>query len=149
MDEALTSLLSLWGKIKALWELPFSLSGPWGARRAPVLLDSQVQVQAVSSVPLPADAARPLLLLGQVSESHGSRSSVIAMQGGRIQPGLEMLLPARSLDCPSDLQMLGPGPVVPSGSVNTWPKWLPTWVMTWVSADCRGLKESMSQPCRP
>lgn len=112
MNEALTSLLSLWGKIKSsLGTSLLSLSGPWGARRAQVLLDSQVQVQAVSSVPLPADATRPLLLLGQVSESHGSRSSVIAVQGGRIQPGLEMLLPVWSLDCPSDLQMLGPGPV--------------------------------------
>ena len=95
-------------KLKAIWELCFSLSEPWGARRAQVLLDSQVQVQAVNSVPLPAAAAQPLLLLGQVSESHDSRSFVIAVQGGRIQPGLEMLLPAWSLGCPCDLQMLGP-----------------------------------------
>ena len=40
-------------KLKAIWELPFSFSGPllWGVKRAPALLDSQLQVQAVSSVP--------------------------------------------------------------------------------------------------
>ena len=67
MDEALEWLSPpsrAYGvKLKAIWELCFPLSGPWGARRAQVLLDSQVQVQTVSSAPLLADAAWPLLLL--------------------------------------------------------------------------------------
>lgn len=106
-------------------------------------------VQAVvSSVLLPADAARPLLLLGQGSESHNSLSFVVTMQetrtpSGRTQPpggssrGLKMLQPGRSLGCPADLQTLGPRPASLLGCG------LSPSVHPGVSVDCEGLCESI------
>lgn len=106
-------------------------------------------VQAVvSSVLLPADAARPLLLFGQGSESHNSLSFVVTMQetrtpSGRSQPpgsssrGLEMLQPGWSLGRPADLQMLGLGPASLPGCG------LSPSVHPGVSVDCEGLCESI------
>lgn len=110
---------------------------------------SRKSQDTVSSVPLPGDAARPLLLFGPVFESQDPVSFVAAVEvartpGGRIQPGLDMLLPAWSLGHPSDLQMLGPGPA------NPWPagaSYLDVYLG--ISADCEGLRESTSQLCLP
>ena len=93
---ALTSLPSLCGKIESylgtsllfLWAL--TLGGEEGTGPSGLSTSSP----GCEFCALPADAARPLPLLGQVSESHDSVSFVTAVQGGRIQPGLEMLLPA-------------------------------------------------------
>lgn len=98
---------------------------------------------------LPAEAARPLPLLGQVSESQDLVSFVAAAQGGRIQPGLEMLLPAWSLGCPSDLQMLGLGPVSPLGLRTFGPGGLLPGFYLGVFADYEGLNQSISQLCLP
>lgn len=97
---ALFSLQNLQSKIKShLGPSLLSVQAiALGTRRTRILLVSPrfpdpsgletVQV-AVSAVPFPADTARPLLLLGQVSESHDSVSFVATLQGTRI-PGGEM-----------------------------------------------------------
>lgn len=64
---------------------------PSGLSKVPDLSGFEEVQDAVSSLPFPAAADRPLLLLDQVSESHDSVSSVASMQGtrtpgGRVQP---------------------------------------------------------------
>lgn len=101
---ALISLQNLQSKIKShlgpsLLSVQAITLGMRRTRVSPRFPDPSGLETVQVAVPFPADIARPLLLLGQVSESHDSVSFVATLQrtripGGEIQPlGWQQLRP--------------------------------------------------------